>query len=294
MSDRRRREEPKDAIEATFNRYVLEDRKPELPKVIEEAQPQELKAPETAPEKGPQPKIVPTHIAGLDDLLGGGIPNNSLILIIGSIGSGYTTFINQLLHNNLNDGGKAAYYATETSSLDVEQEMQSFGWSLRRFTQNGSCAFINVLTPDLQKLAELAPGSFSQLRVNLSGSLNALKTDLLGKLKESRWTILDLNHVLQSYDLKEVIGLMLYWRAAVQVYGGVNVAVVPSGIHDERVENALKNVVDGVFVFRLREGPVEYGGDLIVQKLRGMRTAKKVSYTVSEEGIVVETAMRIR
>ncbi|MFH2112489.1 MAG: ATPase domain-containing protein [Candidatus Bathyarchaeota archaeon] len=296
MSDNRRRRETSDAIEETFSRYASEDRQPQLPTIeSDEPTPQgKPSAPLKEQEKPGQPSHYPTNIPGLDDLLGGGLPNGGLIQIIGTIGSGYTTFINQILINHLNNGGKAAYYTTETSSYNVQQEMAVYGWSLNRFIQNGNLVFINVLTPDLQQLAELAPESFSKLRVTLSESLTALKTDLLGKIKENRWAVLDLSHILHTYSLNEVVGLMMYWRATVRAFGGVGFAVLPSGVHDDKLVNALKNIVDGVLEFGLREGTLEYGGSLIVQKLLGMRSAKRVSYSLREEGIIVETAMRIR
>ncbi|MFH2112492.1 MAG: hypothetical protein ABIJ47_14685 [Candidatus Bathyarchaeota archaeon] len=87
---------------------------------------------------------------------------------------------------------------------------------------------------------------------------------------------------------------MMYWRATIRAFGGVGFAVLPSGVHDDKLVNALKNIGDGVLEFGLREGTLEYGGSLIVQKLPGMRSAKRVSYSLREEGIIVETAMRIK
>ena len=289
ISDVHRRERRTER-EENLNRYERPEEPPQLPMV----EVNETTRASRAEQPVPTPRIVPTRIPGLDNLIRGGLPNISLILVVGTIGSNYTTFIEQILYNHLSDGGKVAYYTAETSSLDIMQEMESFGWSLRRLLASGQWLFVDVLTPDLQRLAELAPEGFNMLRVTLSRSLNALKTDLLGRIKEDRWTVLHLSHILHNYDLKEVMGLLLYWRAAVRAYGGVHFAVLPSAVHPDMSVNALKNIADGVVEFQLREGPRDYEGILIIQKLRGLRTARRVPFTVMEEGISVETAERIR
>lgn len=285
-----RRRERRTEKEEDFNRYERPEEPPQLPMV----EVKETKPSPRAEQPTPAPRIIPTRIPGLDNLIIGGLPNISLILVVGTIGSNYTTFIEQILYNHLSGGGKVAYYTAETSSLDIMQEMESFGWSLRRFLTGGQWLFVDVLTPDLQRLAELAPEGFNMLRVIITGSLNSLKSDLLGKIKEDRWTVLHLSHILHNYDLKEVMDLLLYWRTAVRAYGGIHFAILPSGVQPNTSVNALKNIADGAIEFQLREGPRDYEGALIIQKLRGLHTARRVAFTVMEEGISVETAERIR
>jgi len=285
-----RKRERRTEIEEDLNRYERAEEPPQLPVgEIEEGEPSP-----GAEQPAPAPRIIPTRIPGLDNLIGGGLPNISLILVVGTIGSNYGTFIGQVLYNHLSEGGKVAYYTAETSSLDVMQEMESFGWSMREFLDGGRWLFVDILTPDLQQLAELAPEGFNLLRVTLSQSLNGLKTDLLGKIKEDRWTVLHLSHILHNYDLREVMDLLLYWRAAVRAYGGVHFAVLPSGVHPDTSVNALKNIADGIVEFQLKEGPRDYEGILFVQKLRGLRMARRIAFAVMDDGISVETAERIR
>lgn len=288
MSDERRKRGVQNDIEETFHRYESEEEAPPLPRLEEEAP-----APQTE-RPAPTPRVVPTRIPGLDSLMGGGLPSFSLVLLLGEIGSGYGTFLSQVLYNHLSEGRKAAHYTAEASAQDVEGEMDSYGWSVRPFVEGGQLVFVDVLTPDLQELAELAPRGFTGLRVNLAGSLNTLKTDLLEKIREERWTVLHLSHLLHTYQLREVMELLLYWRAAIRAYGGVHFAVLPSGVHPEASENALKNVADGVVEFGLREGPRDYEGVLVIRKLRGLRTARMATYAITEEGIAIETAERIR
>ena len=284
-TERRKRGEMND-IEETFRRYEQGEETPPASVQLDEE-------PADAPQEQ-EPTIHPTQIRGLDNLIGGGLPSNSLILITGNIGSNYSTFIEQILFKHISSDGKVAYYISETSSLDIERKMKSFNWSIQPYLESGKWTFIDVLTPDLQSLAELAPEGFNNLRVSLSGSLSPLKTDILDKVKENRWTVINLGHILHNYDLKEVMELLLYWKTVAKTFGGIHFALLPRDVHPESSVNALKNLADGVIEFHLREGPREYESFVSFQKLRTLRSARRIQFSVTEEGILVETAERIR
>jgi len=290
MSDARRRRGVSNDIEETFSRYEEGGETPPASVQLDEE-------PADAPKVAIQeqvPSIHPTQIRGLDNLIGGGLPSNSLILVTGNIGSNYSTFIEQILFKYLSSDGKVAFYTSETPSREIEREMESFNWSINRHLESGKWVFIDVLTPDLQSLAELAPEGFNNLRVNLSGSLSPLKTDILDKVKENRWTVINLSHMLHTYDLKEVMELLLYWRTVAKTFGGIHFALLPQDVHPEQHVNALKNLADGVIEFQLREGQRDYESFISFQKLRTLRKARRLQFNVTEEGIVIETAERIR
>lgn len=287
MSNEKRRRETRNEIEETFTRYQAEEEPPQLPRVEDEEPAPKIERPT------PSSSVIPTRIPGLDLRIGGGLPSASLILVVGTIDSNYTTFVEQVLYNRLIEKGKVAYYTTEIPSTDIENEMKSYNWNLEKFLSSNQWIFVDVLTPDLQRLAELAPENFNKLRVNLTGSLNSLKTDLLDKIKEERWTVLHLNHLLHNYDLKEVMELLLYWKTVIHTFGGIHFAVLPSGLHPDMAINSLKNLADGVLDFQIREGVRDYEGSFVIQKLRGLHTARRVQFGVTDEGLSVETAERI-
>jgi KaiC/GvpD/RAD55 family RecA-like ATPase len=282
-------------LEETFARYEPRKEALELPGV-KEAPAREKRAPERIAPKleiGAL-RLVPTGISGLDAMLEGGLPDHSLILASGEDGSHYETFIGQVLHNHIYEGGKVAYYLAESLSVDLRQEMERYGWSLKEYVGRGSWVFVNLRTPDLQQLAELTPQALSEgLTVPLARGLNSLKTDLLSKVREERWTILELSHLLHNYEFGEVLSLILYWRAAVRIYGGVHFAVLPLGVHPENIVNAIRHLADGVLEFHLREGPREFETFVAVRRMRGLKRPLMISFTVEDDGIAVETLARI-
>ncbi len=290
----------RDVLEETFARYEPKETTPSIPNLREEAsrspsreaQPERLMTVKVT--EPPSPKNVNTGIAGLDNILNGGIADRSLIIVSGETGSHYNTFIQQILFNHVIENGKAVYYLAETLSMDIRQEMSQFSWNLQDFLVKGSWAFANLRTQDLHQLAELAPEILSDgITVKMAQGLNALKTDLLMKIKEGRWTVLELGHLLLQYDLKEVMELMMYWRAAIRVYGGLHFAILPSGILPETHINALQHLADGVLEFRLKEGHHDFEMVMAVRKLKHLLKPLMLTFTTEENGINIETAARI-
>ena len=71
-----------------------------------------------------------TGIAGLDEILGGGLPTNHLYLIEGEPGTGKTTLALQFLLAGAASGGHGLYVTLSESQAELEGVAASHGWSL--------------------------------------------------------------------------------------------------------------------------------------------------------------------
>jgi circadian clock protein KaiC len=71
-----------------------------------------------------------TGIAGLDSILGGGLPTNHIYLLDGEPGTGKTTVALQFLLEGSKRGERGLYVTLSESSLELEGVAQSHGWSL--------------------------------------------------------------------------------------------------------------------------------------------------------------------
>ncbi len=74
--------------------------------------------------------LASTGIAGLDDILGGGLPFRRLYLIDGSPGTGKTTLALQFLLAGTARGERGLYVTLSESEEELEQVATSHGWSL--------------------------------------------------------------------------------------------------------------------------------------------------------------------
>jgi circadian clock protein KaiC len=77
----------------------------------------------------PGPARIETGIAGLDDVLGGGLPQGHLYLIEGNPGTGKTTLALQFLLAGIRQGESVIYVTLSESRKELEEVARSHGWS---------------------------------------------------------------------------------------------------------------------------------------------------------------------
>jgi circadian clock protein KaiC len=75
-------------------------------------------------------KRASTGVAGLDDVLGGGLPAHHLYLVEGTPGSGKTTLGLQFLRRGMEQGEKGLYITLSETKDELITVAQSHGWSL--------------------------------------------------------------------------------------------------------------------------------------------------------------------
>ena len=71
-----------------------------------------------------------TSVPGLDDILGGGIPNDCYFLVQGDPGSGKTTLALQFLLDGVKKGEKGFYITLSETERELKRVAESHGWSL--------------------------------------------------------------------------------------------------------------------------------------------------------------------
>jgi circadian clock protein KaiC len=74
---------------------------------------------------------VPTEIQGFDNLVQGGIPKGSVVLVLGSAGCGKTLFCLQFLINAAKRGEKSLYVAFEQKPRDIYCQSLMFNWNIK-------------------------------------------------------------------------------------------------------------------------------------------------------------------
>src|SRR5690349_16894942 len=69
-------------------------------------------------------------VAGLDDILGGGLPSHRLYLLQGAPGVGKTTLALQFLLEGVRCGEASLYITLSETADEINQIADSHGWSL--------------------------------------------------------------------------------------------------------------------------------------------------------------------
>lgn len=76
---------------------------------------------------------ISSGVPGLDELIEGGFPKGSVVLLTGGPGTGKTTFGSQFLWQGLQDGEKALYITTEELPEEIRNDARQFGWDFAQF-----------------------------------------------------------------------------------------------------------------------------------------------------------------
>ena len=83
-------------------------------------------------------------IEGLDEMIHGGVPERSLMVAIGSAGTGKTTFGLQFLHEALANGDRAIFITLEESRQRVINSATEKGMAFDEHAQRGDLAVVDI------------------------------------------------------------------------------------------------------------------------------------------------------
>lgn len=87
---------------------------------------------------------------GLDDILGGGLPENHVYLLEGNPGSGKTTLALQFLLEGVKQGESGLYVTLSESASELDEVARSHGWTLEHMNVHELSVAQDNLMPDGQ------------------------------------------------------------------------------------------------------------------------------------------------
>ena len=99
---------------------------------------------------GDRPSVLRTGVAGLDDILGGGLPAGHFYLVEGAPGAGKTTLALQFLIDGRNCREAALYVTLSETASELDAVARSHGWSLGGIEMLDIGMAADVLTPEAQ------------------------------------------------------------------------------------------------------------------------------------------------
>ena len=87
---------------------------------------------------------ISSGIKGLDNLIEGGIPEDFIVLVAGSSGTGKTTFLMQFLSEGVKKGEKCVYIGLGESTDIIKQCMARYKMDLDKLAENDMLVFADI------------------------------------------------------------------------------------------------------------------------------------------------------
>ena len=206
---------------------------------------------------------VSTGIAGLDNVLGGGLPPNHLYLVEGTPGTGKTTLALQFLLAGATEGRRGIYVTLSESRRELAEVAASHGWSLENVD-------VVELSPDENAAAEEPYTVFHPAELELQETMAAV----LNAIERSKPSLVVLDSLSEMRLLaRDPLRFRRQILALKQFFGGREATVLllddKSGAEGDL---QLHSLAHGVML--LEHVALEYGAErrrLQVTKLRGLR-----------------------
>jgi len=227
--------------------------------------------------------FVLTGIDGLDEMLGRGVPAGHIITVLGSFGTGKTTFALQFLMQGLINGEKGIFISLEEDVDSVVANAASFGWDLRKFMKEKKLHIVKLEPAD-------AKTTVTRIRSELP--------DFIRKVGASRVAIdsVSLMNMLFADDKERREKLFALCK---QIKSTGATCVFTAEVKDDNPRSSRDGLVeyvsDGVIGLRFNErenGEVQLAIQVI--KMRRIRHPRAVKpYSITDQGLEVHGDMEV-
>lgn len=234
-------------------------------------------------------QLVKTGLEGFDETFGG-LPDKTVLALMGGTGTGSELFAQQFLFNAARRNTKVVYVTIEKPPSDVREELQSVGANLKplEITNPPRWNFIDAFSPRRSRAAgNVGPLTGSNLLTTLR--------DRLTEKTGNHYTAIDsLSYLLLRYDILDVMDLVESLIHTAREEGGVYLLVINPSMHDPKVVNTVLHIVDGALEFVREEKVQEIEWSLQIRKMkRESHRMGILPFRLTERGIVFETTRRV-
>jgi len=219
---------------------------------------------------------VQSGIYGLDSVIQGGFKEGSINLVIGTAGSGKTTFAMQFLVEGLQKGEPGVFITFEEKKKKLFDDMLEFGWDLQSFEDQGIFRFL-----------EYTPEQIKRVLVEGGGTIDALISEMNIKRlvmdSISSFALLFQDELTQKESSLALFELINSWGCTA-VLTSQAVQIGPNDLTTQ-----LQFEVDSILIlYHYRHKGIRQRA-LEVLKMRGTRaTAKTIKLSITEKGIEVD------
>ncbi len=216
-------------------------------------------------------------IEGLDQMILGGVPDRSLMVVVGSAGTGKTTFGLQFLNHGLEQGERAVFITLEQSSDAIFSTAEEMGWPFREHESAGTLAVVS-----------LDPIEMANSLSSLSGDISRLIDDFgADRLVLDSVSLLEMMYDHPAKRRSEVFDFTRSLKRA-----GVTTMLTSEASEDNPYASRhgiVEYLTDAVFVLQyVRQSNQETRLAVEIQKIRNANHSRETKpYEITDSGISV-------
>ena len=225
-----------------------------------------------------------TGISGLDDMLGGGFPPGSIVVVLGSFGTGKTTMSMQFLLRGLQKGEKCIFISLEEDENSILRNARSYGWELQPHLDAKNLVLVRLEPTN-------ARTSVERIRSELP--------DFIKQFGASRVVIdsVSLLSMLYETDSEKRSGLFNLCRLIRESgAGGLLTSEVNENHPTSSRDGMVEYTADGVILLQSVESSDASEQQLTIRivKMRGIPHSRRIRpYSITGNGIVVHSGSEV-
>ncbi|MCX8196988.1 MAG: RAD55 family ATPase [Candidatus Micrarchaeota archaeon] len=231
----------------------------------------------------PSDLVLPTGIKGLDDILGGGLPLQSNVLLYGDPLCGKKPLLMQFVYEGLKMNIPGIFVLLDYGFDDWRGMMESSGWSIDQYEQNGLLQVVDCYSkqfdPSLEDEGIVSyvdnPSDLSDISMTISG----LQEQIAQIAENHRLGFHSVSSLLETNPPDAVFRFMQFMTGKGRKTACTALYVLEKGMHDEKQVKMIEHLMDGV---------IEFTEDkLHVRGLMGASTAFH-HYEIGPHGIIIK------
>ncbi len=209
-------------------------------------------------------ELIPIGIPVIDDFITG-LPRDALILIIGDPGSGFITFMHQLLVIRAKNGIPAIYTSLNRPESEIRYDLATFGWKMDNLMWQ-----FNDLGQKQSKTLQWEGDAVNVVSHNLFRKIMEYKGDRAIPAFDS--VVNTLSFMLIQSSTKSVLRFLNEYSTVIKGTNGWHFLTMVRGVHGNDIENIFSHYSDVVleFVMTLNTETRLYERVLGIKKLLGV------------------------
>lgn len=232
---------------------------------------------------------VKTGIPGLDEILDGGLPKGTNVLITGGTGTGKSIFCSQFLYKGIEDYNQNGVFVTlEERAEDLRKEMLKFGWDFAKYEKENRLGIIDGTSTKLRK--RTVKEKYSLIGLDIDALIIEINR-VCREINAERVVIDSIPSLGLNLDSEKEVRRSVYRLSTLLLEIGVTSFVTTETLGGGFSRYGVEEFVSrGVIKLDIVEKENKFVRTVYVRKMRETNfTMEKYPFDIESNGIIIHT-----